>query len=91
MLDFIEAFAKMANLATKAAVEGNEIHIHTPLINMTKAEIVTRGGLLGIDYSATVSCYDPNAAGEACGECDSCLLRRRGFEQAGIADPTRYQ
>ena len=86
---FIESFTKTANLATKLGVDGNGIKIHTPLMEMTKAEIITRGVGLGMEYSMTHSCYDPIEGG-ACGECDSCVLRRRGFEQAGIADPTVY-
>lgn len=89
--EYIEAFQKMANLATKAAVEGeHRITIHTPLMSMTKAEIIGKGVELGVDYSMTVSCYDPAADGSACGLCDSCLLRRKGFAEAGVADPTRY-
>ncbi|MES9968443.1 MAG: 7-cyano-7-deazaguanine synthase QueC [Candidatus Thiodiazotropha sp.] len=87
---FIEAFQNLANLATKAAVEGDSIQIHTPLINLTKAEIIRRGVELGVDYSMTVSCYQASEAGEACGVCDSCRLRAKGFEDAGIVDPTRY-
>ncbi len=85
---YIEAFERMANLATKASVEGR-IHyrIRTPLIRMTKAEIIKRGTELGVDYSLTHSCYDPTAEGLACGQCDSCLLRRKGFREAGLRDP----
>lgn len=87
--EFIRAFENLANLATREGVEGRPIRIHTPLIKLTKAEIIKRGVALGVDYSLTHSCYDP--VGElACGRCDSCNLRRRGFTQAGIADPTRY-
>lgn len=89
--EFIEAFENMANLATKQSVEGNRIQIKTPLINMTKAEIITKGLSLGIDYSETTSCYDANALGEACGECDACVLRKNGFSNANVVDPTRYQ
>jgi len=89
--EFIEAFENMANLATKQSVEGNRIQIKTPLINMTKAEIITKGLSLGVDYSATTSCYDANALGEACGECDACVLRKNGFSNANVVDPTRYQ
>ena len=89
--EFIEAFETMANLATKQSVEGNRIQIKTPLINMTKAEIITKGLSLGVDYSATTSCYDANALGEACGECDACVLRKNGFSNANVVDPTRYQ
>jgi 7-cyano-7-deazaguanine synthase len=89
--EYIEAFERMANLATKAAVEGHiRLTIHTPLINMTKAEIIRKGTALGVDYSITHSCYDPTSDGAACGFCDSCLLRRKGFEKAGVKDPTRY-
>ena len=89
--EFIEAFETMANLATKQSVEGNRIQIRTPLINMTKAEIITKGLSLGVDYSETTSCYDANALGEACGECDACVLRKNGFINANVVDPTRYQ
>ena len=81
----------MARLATRAGVEGGELTIHAPLIAMTKAEIIRLGTSLGVDYGITVSCYDVEADGTACGECDSCVLRRAGFEQAGIADPTPYR
>ncbi|AFV00957.1 7-cyano-7-deazaguanine synthase QueC [Simiduia agarivorans] len=87
---FIEAFETMANLATKAGVEGRRLRIHTPLIDMSKADIVRRGSELGVDYSQTVSCYQATDEGLACGRCDSCRLRRAGFEAAGLADPTRY-
>ena len=89
--EFIQAFQTMANLATKFAVEGNPIQIHTPLINLTKAEIIHQGIRLGVDYSQTVSCYQANQDGEACGLCDSCRLRAQGFDQAQTNDPTRYQ
>jgi 7-cyano-7-deazaguanine synthase len=86
--EYISAFEQMANLATKAAVEGRQrLKIHTPLINLTKAQIIERGLALGVDYSLTHSCYDPDAAGRACGRCDSCLLRRRGFTELGMEDP----
>lgn len=88
--EFISAYETMANLATKAAVEGNRLTIHTPLIDKSKAEIIRLGNELGVDYALTVSCYQANAQGEACGNCDSCLLRRKGFEEVGISDPTRY-
>jgi 7-cyano-7-deazaguanine synthase len=89
--EYIAAFETMANLATKAAVEGTmDIKIHTPLMEMSKAQIIQTGIDLGVDYSITHSCYDPAIDGKACGECDSCLLRKMGFERAGIADPTRY-
>ncbi len=89
--EFISAFEKMANLATKAGVEGVPFRIHTPLIDLTKAEIVQAGIQLDVDYALTVSCYQANLDGEACGRCDSCRLRREGFTAAGIKDPTRYQ
>ena len=88
--EFIRAYEVMANLATKAGVEGHKLMIHTPLIDMTKAEIVKAGDDLGVDYALTVSCYQANDDGEACGHCDSCQLRRKGFEEAGLVDPTRY-
>ncbi|HSC76356.1 MAG TPA: 7-cyano-7-deazaguanine synthase QueC [Pseudomonadales bacterium] len=88
---YIEAFQAMANLATKAGVEGRPIIIHTPLIALSKAEIVQQGTALGVDYAQTVSCYQAGSGGLACGVCDSCRLRREGFEKAGITDPTRYQ
>lgn len=88
--DYIAAYERMANLATRAGAEGGALHIRTPLIHLTKAEIVQRGLSLGVDYSLTVSCYQANANGEACGKCDSCRLRSAGFMQAGIADPTHY-
>lgn len=89
--EYIEAYERMANLATKAGVEGRQqLKIHAPLINLTKAQIIREGAKLGVDYSLTVSCYDPSPEGEACGECDSCLLRKKGFAEAGIPDPTRY-
>jgi 7-cyano-7-deazaguanine synthase len=86
--EFIEAFEKMANLATKAGVEGRQsLKIHTPLIALTKAEIIQKGIELGVDYSLTSSCYDPAANGAPCGQCDSCLLRQKGFRENGIEDP----
>jgi 7-cyano-7-deazaguanine synthase len=89
--EFIAAFEKLANLATKAGVEGKgTFHIHAPLIQLSKAEIIQLGTELGVDYSLTHSCYDPAPDGAACGRCDSCQLRRAGFETAGIPDPTRY-
>ncbi|MCU7880096.1 MAG: 7-cyano-7-deazaguanine synthase QueC [Candidatus Thiodiazotropha sp. (ex Lucinoma aequizonata)] len=88
---FIEAFEKLANLATKAGVEGKPFQIHTPLINLSKADIIRQGIQLGVDYGLTVSCYQATEAGEACGVCDSCRLRTRGFVEAGIADPTAYR
>jgi 7-cyano-7-deazaguanine synthase len=90
--EFIEAFEKMANLATKAGVEGHQaLKIHTPLIALSKAEIIAKGIELGVDYSLTSSCYDPSAAGEPCGECDSCLLRQKGFRENGREDPLTYR
>jgi 7-cyano-7-deazaguanine synthase len=90
--EYIEAYERMAKLATKAAVEGRQkIKIHTPLISLTKAEIIARGLELGVDYSLTISCYDPSDAGEACGRCDACQLRRSGFQQNGLNDPVPYQ
>lgn len=89
--EFIVAFERVANLATRAGIEGAGIRIHAPLIELTKAEIIRRGTALGVDYAMTISCYQPEAGGLACDRCDSCRLRRAGFEQAGIADPTRYR
>jgi len=90
--EFIEAFEKMANLATKAGVEGRQtLKIHAPLIALTKAEIIRKGIELGVDYSLTSSCCDPSATGEPCGQCDSCLLRRKGFRENGIDDPLQYE
>lgn len=88
--EYIAAFSAMANLATKAAVEGKPTHIHTPLIDLSKADIIQRGDRLGVDYSLTVSCYQADDHGQACGVCDSCRLRRAGFDAAGVPDPTRY-
>jgi 7-cyano-7-deazaguanine synthase len=88
--EFIRAYEEMANLATKAGVEGHRLTIHTPLIDKSKAEIIRIGDELGVDYALTVSCYQANAEGEACGKCDSCQLRQKGFEEVGISDPTRY-
>ncbi len=88
--EFIEAFQAMAALATRAGVEGEPVRIHAPLIELSKAEIVRRGMALGVDYAGTVSCYQPDQAGAACGRCDSCRLRREGFAAAGVADPTVY-
>lgn len=87
---FIEAFEQMANLATKVGVEGQKITIHTPLIDLTKAQIISAGVALDVDYAATVSCYQADAQGAACGVCDSCRIRQQGFAAAGVADPTRY-
>ena len=88
--EFIQSFEDMANLATKAGVEGSALKIQAPLITMTKAEIVKEGTALGVDYGLTVSCYQADSDGRACGKCDSCRLRRQGFDQAGLQDPTRY-
>lgn len=89
--EFLEAFERLANLATKAGVEGvARFRIHAPLLHMSKAEIIRAGMDAGVEFSLTHSCYDPDPQGLACGGCDSCILRRRGFEEAGIADPTRY-
>lgn len=88
--DYIAAFETMANLATRAAVEGARLSIHAPLIDLSKADIVRRGSALGVDYALTVSCYQADDAGRACGVCDSCRLRREGFAAAGVADPTPY-
>lgn len=88
--EFIRSFEQMAMLATKAGVEGTRFRVHAPLSGMTKADIIREGVRLGVDYGLTHSCYDPDAQGRACGRCDSCALRRRGFEQAGVPDPTRY-
>lgn len=88
--DYIAAFERMANLATKAGVEGRGLTIHAPLIDLTKAEIIRRGTALGVDYALTSSCYDPTPEGEACGRCDACRLRLKGFADAGRPDPARY-
>jgi 7-cyano-7-deazaguanine synthase len=87
---YVAAYETMANLATKAAVEGARLRIHTPIIEMSKAEIVRTGLALGVDFALTVSCYQADATGRACGLCDACRLRRKGFEEAGVSDPTRY-
>lgn len=89
--EYIKAYETMANLATKQSVEGKKIQIHTPLISLTKAEIIKQGQTLGVDYSITTTCYQANDRGEACGICDACVLRRQGFEKAGVSDPTHYQ
>ncbi len=90
--DFISAFERMANLATKAGVEGKtRVRIRTPLLHLNKAQIILAGVRLGVDYALTHSCYDPSPQGLACGQCDSCILRRKGFLEAGIPDPTQYQ
>ncbi|MCK8498537.1 7-cyano-7-deazaguanine synthase QueC [Myxococcus sp. MISCRS1] len=88
--EFIRSFEAMANLATKAGVEGARFTVHAPLSGLTKADIIREGVRLGVDYGITHSCYDPDAQGRACGRCDSCLLRKKGFEEAGVPDPTRY-
>jgi len=89
--EYIKAYETMANLATKQSVEGVKIQIRTPLINLSKAEIVKLGQTLSVDYSITTTCYQANDKGEACGICDACVLRRQGFEKAGVSDSTRYQ
>jgi len=88
---FIEAFEHLANLATKAGVEGRSLRVHAPLISLSKAEIIRLGSGLGVDYGPTLSCYDPDEQGRACGACDSCRLRALGFAEAGVPDPTRYR
>ena len=89
-LEYIKSFESMANLATKSGLEGFHIKIHTPLIQMTKSEIIKKGIELGVDFSLTHSCYDPNSEGRACGKCDSCLIRKKGFKETGIPDPINY-
>ncbi|MBL8797544.1 MAG: 7-cyano-7-deazaguanine synthase QueC [Planctomycetia bacterium] len=90
--EFLAAFERLANLATKAAVEGRgRYRVHAPLLKKTKAEIIREGVRLGIDFSLTLSCYDPDDEGRGCGHCDSCLLRKKGFEEAGVRDTTKYQ
>jgi 7-cyano-7-deazaguanine synthase len=90
--EYVEAFERMARLATKAGVEGTQrLRVRTPLIRMTKADIIRAGTAAGVDYSLTVSCYDPAGDGAACGRCDACVLRKKGFAEAGVADPTRYR
>lgn len=88
---FVEAFEHLANVATKMGVEGRRIRVHAPLIELTKADIIREGARLGVDYGLTVSCYEADDEGRACGRCDSCRFRRQGFEQAGVPDPTRYR
>lgn len=88
--EYIESFERTANLATKAGVSGKNFHIHTPLINMSKAEIIKSGTKLGVDYGLTFSCYDPQKTGAPCGHCDACILRLKGFKEAGIPDPLNY-
>jgi 7-cyano-7-deazaguanine synthase len=89
--EFIESFTRTANLATRIGIEGRDIRVHTPLIDLTKAEIIAHGANLGVDYALTISCYQPDKQGRACAVCDSCRLRRSGFDAAGVIDPTRYQ
>ena len=89
--DYIEAFERMANLATQAAVEGHPLTLHAPLLHLSKAGIISQGAALGVDYAMTVSCYQADEAGRACGLCDSCRLRREGFAAAGVSDPTCYR
>lgn len=89
--EFIAAFERLANLATRAGVEGRALRVHAPLLHWSKAEIIRQGTALGVDYALTVSCYQPDDGGRACGRCDSCRLRRAGFAAAGVADPTRYR
>ena len=87
---YLQAFEAMANLATRAGVEGERLRVHAPLVDISKAKIIRMGVELGVDFSQTISCYQPNESGLACGQCDSCSIRRKGFEDAGIADPTAY-
>ncbi|MCU0608181.1 MAG: 7-cyano-7-deazaguanine synthase QueC [Chitinispirillaceae bacterium] len=89
--EYIAAFETMANLATRSGVDGNRLFIRSPLLTMTKSQIIKRGASLGLDYSLTHSCYDPDPKGRACGTCDSCIIRQKGFLEAGVADPTQYQ
>ena len=89
-VEFIHAFEKLANLATRAGIEGSRFTVHTPLIEWSKADIITKGLQLGVKYENTVSCYQPNGKGEACGRCDSCRIRKEGFQAAGFVDPSRY-
>ena len=88
--EYMRAFEALANLATKAAVDGRSLTLHTPVIELSKADIIRRGTALGVDFALTVSCYQATPEGLACGRCDSCRLRRAGFEAAGVSDPTRY-
>ena len=88
--EFVAAFEQLANVATKAGVEGQKLTVHAPLMTMTKADIIQQGTRLGIDYGQTISCYQADADGRACGKCDSCRFRQQCFEQAGLDDPTRY-
>lgn len=89
--EFIHSFENLANLATRAGVEGKGFHVHAPLMNMHKHEIIRTGSRLGVDYALTLSCYDPDAAGQPCGRCDACRLRAQGFAEAGVADPARQR
>jgi 7-cyano-7-deazaguanine synthase len=89
--EFMRAFETLGNLATQAAVEGRRLTLHTPIIDLSKADIVRRGAALGVDYALTVSCYQATEEGLACGRCDACRIRRAGFEAAAVADPTRYR
>jgi len=89
--EFIQAFERLANLATRAGVEGRGFRVQAPLMKLRKHEIIREGSRLGVDYSLTISCYDPDGSGRACGRCDSCHLRAQGFAEAGVADPTRYR
>jgi 7-cyano-7-deazaguanine synthase len=89
--EFIQAFERLANLATRAGVEGRGFRVHAPLMQLRKHEIIREGSRLGVDYSLTISCYDPDGSSRACGRCDSCRLRAQGFAEAGVADPTRYR
>jgi 7-cyano-7-deazaguanine synthase len=89
--EFIEAYERLAALATKRGIDGNPTHIHTPLIDLTKSQIIRRGLDLGVDYGLTRSCYDPSAEGESCGTCDSCQLRLKGFAEVGVSDPAPYR
>lgn len=89
--EYVESFERMANLATKSAVEGHRLTVHAPLIDLNKAEIIQRGHALGVNYAETVSCYQADETGRACGVCDSCRFRRSGFQAAGLPDPTRYR
>jgi 7-cyano-7-deazaguanine synthase len=88
--EFIRSFQKTANLGTKAGVNGKSFHVHAPLIRLTKAEIIRKGAALGVPFQWTHSCYDPDSRGRACGSCDSCVIRKKGFAEAGVPDPTRY-
>jgi 7-cyano-7-deazaguanine synthase len=89
--EYLAAFERLANLATRAGVEGRALRVRAPLLHMSKAEIIRAGSRHGVDYSLTLSCYDPDDSGQACGQCDSCRLRKQGFAAAGLPDPTRYR